>query len=54
MNIFRTKNVSLDKTEMHRHLKLWGFDFAGYRSHGRDRRLLQLQVLQLQHLLVQP
>ena len=23
MNIFRTKDVSLGKTEMHRHLKLW-------------------------------
>ncbi|TVW52929.1 amino acid permease, partial [Streptococcus pneumoniae] len=23
MNIFKTKNISLDKTEMHRHLKLW-------------------------------
>jgi len=23
MNIFRTKDFSLSKTEMHRHLKLW-------------------------------
>ncbi|MBZ5796255.1 amino acid permease, partial [Burkholderia contaminans] len=29
MNIFRTKNVSLDKTEMHRHLKLWDLILLG-------------------------
>lgn len=29
MNIFRTKDVSLDKTEMHRHLKLWDLILLG-------------------------
>jgi len=29
MNIFRTKDVSLGKTEMHRHLKLWDLILLG-------------------------
>ena len=29
MNIFRTKDFSLSKTEMHRHLKLWDLILLG-------------------------
>ena len=29
MNIFRTKDVSLRQTEMHRHLKLWDLILLG-------------------------
>ena len=29
MNIFRTKDVSLGRTEMHRHLKLWDLILLG-------------------------
>ncbi len=41
----RTKDVSLGKTEMHRHLKLWDLILLGISCHGRSL-LLQEQLQQ--------
>ena len=47
MNIFRTKDVSLGKTEMHRHLKLWDLILLGIGAWWEQVSLPLQEQLQL-------
>lgn len=51
MNIFRTKDVSLGRTEMHRHLKVWDLILLGIGAMV-GTGILPLQEPQQQRLLV--
>ena len=51
MNIFRTKDFSLSKTEMHRHLKLWDLILLGIGAMvgtGIDRKSTRLNSSHIQ------
>ena len=53
MNIFRTKDVSLRQTEMHRHLKLWDLILLGIGAMVGTGMVFTIFILKIQATILE-